>query len=115
MAETLAIRDAVMETVKAKLPNVIIQSDSLVALWAIIGDSKAPSDISNIIADICIIASAVRNIRFMYCNKQANTLANSLAKKAQRYKFKLFSLLIDLVCCLCSKKRTRKKDPKNDT
>lgn len=43
-----------MAAIKAKLSQVIIESDSYVAIRAIIGDIKAPSNISNIIADIFV-------------------------------------------------------------
>lgn len=37
---------------------------------------NAPSIISNIVTDILILASAVRNIKFVYHNRQANTLTD---------------------------------------
>lgn len=56
LAEVLVIREAVIETVKPELSNVIIESDSHVTIRAILGKIKAPSSISNMVADICIFS-----------------------------------------------------------
>lgn len=53
-------------------PNLQSRMDTL-------GEDKAPYDISNIVADICILESAVRSIKSMYCNRKVDTLTDSLA------------------------------------
>lgn len=49
------------------------------------GASKVPSQISNIIIDIIVLALAIKNIKFMYCNKYTNKLADTVARKAHHY------------------------------
>lgn len=64
LAETITIREVVKESIQAKLSNVIIESDFQVAIRATIDDIKPQSVIWNIVADICILASAIRYIVF---------------------------------------------------
>lgn len=60
LAETLTIREVVIETIKAKVSNIIIQSDCLIIIRTILGKIRALYNIFNIVADICILASIVR-------------------------------------------------------
>lgn len=62
LVETLAIREATMASIQEKLSNVIIKNNLPIATHAIAGEIKVPSIISNIVADIVVLASANRNI-----------------------------------------------------
>lgn len=53
-------------TIQAKLFNFFIESDSQAVITAIMGANKAPSIISNIVADILVLASTVTNIKFVF-------------------------------------------------
>lgn len=61
---------------------MIIESDSQIAIQVITGVIKAPSQIYNIIVDSFVLASAIRAIKFRYCNTSADKLADTKAKKA---------------------------------
>lgn len=82
LVETLAIREAVIETIKARQSNVIIESESQIAIKAILQEIEIPYKICNNIQDIYILASVIPNIKCMYCTRVANTLADSLTRKA---------------------------------
>lgn len=84
LVETLTIWEAVVETIKAKRLDVNIESDFPVTIWSILEEMEAPPDIFNIVVDICILAAIVRNIKFIYCKRKVNILADSLVKKAHR-------------------------------
>lgn len=46
------------------------------------GAIKTPSIITNIVANILALASVVRSIKFVYCNRHANTLVDAIVRKA---------------------------------
>lgn len=97
LADTLAICETVTASIQAKLPNVIIESDSHNVIRAIICAIKAPSIISNTCCEDCVeifvlysavveifvLYSAVRDIKFIYYDRHANMLADTIARKAQ--------------------------------
>lgn len=68
-----------MATIQTK---IILESDSQIAIRAIMGAIKALNTITNIIEDILVLASAIRNIKFVYRNRHANILADIIARKA---------------------------------
>lgn len=68
LVETLGIREAVM-TSKGKAFHVIIKSGIQIAISAIMGAIKPPSIIPNIVVDILVLASAIRNINIAYCSR----------------------------------------------
>lgn len=84
LTETLAINEAVMETIKARLNKVSVKSDSKVAIQAIMGKISPPSDIFNIVTDRRVLTSVVIDIQFLCCNRKANTLVDYLANEANR-------------------------------
>lgn len=70
LVETLPIPEAIIEAIRANLSKVIIESDSQVAIRAIIGDIKLPSDVSNIVVDICLLLTVVMNLKFLHYNRK---------------------------------------------
>lgn len=59
----------------------MLSSRAILRVLAIAGAVKAPSLVSNIVADIVVLTSAVRNIKFIYYNKYVNKLDETKAKK----------------------------------
>lgn len=80
VAEILAIRKAIVTIIHKELAEVIITSDSLVAVKAINGGP--PIQIRNLVEHIKSLANVIQNIKFVYCSRSANELANMIAKKA---------------------------------
>lgn len=84
--------------------NIIIESDSQIAIQAITGKVKCPSLISNIVNDIVVVVSPVTNIKFV---KFANRL---IARKAflARHCTNQNNYLIRFSLCLVFPKRIKK-------
>lgn len=80
MTETLAIRETIMESIRAKFSNLMIDSDFQVAIRAILGDIKAPSITFNIVEDICIWLQLLEISSFYIVIDKLNTLTDSLVK-----------------------------------
>lgn len=59
LAESLAVREAMVISMQEKLSNIIIESDSQIVIHAIMGAIKIPSTISSIVKDIRILLSAL--------------------------------------------------------
>lgn len=76
--------------IREQLSNVIMESDSLIVIQAISGDSKRHTQICILITDITVLAKQVNNIKFMYCHKSANMLADKIVKRAHMYSNCLF-------------------------
>lgn len=66
VAETLAIREAVIAIILKQMSNVIIESDSLIAIQTIRWDIKPSTQILNLIEDIIVLIKAVKNVIFVY-------------------------------------------------
>lgn len=66
LAETPTIYEAIMASIQKKLSHVIIESDSQITIRAILSATKAPCIIVNIVADIVVLASEVRNIKIFH-------------------------------------------------
>lgn len=66
-----------------QMKQIIIESDPLVTIKAINGETNSPRLNRNIVKDIKMLIKIVRNIQFAYCNRLANMLANMLSKKVQ--------------------------------
>lgn len=66
--QTLAIRETILVSIQKRLSNVIVESDSQIVIRVITSDIKTPNQICNIIADIIVLASAIKNIEFICCN-----------------------------------------------
>lgn len=64
------------------MEQIVIESDSLVSVKAINGETNLPGLITNIVKDINIMTKVVKDIKFVYYSKQANILADMLAKNA---------------------------------
>lgn len=80
----LAIRKAIMISIEEDLSNVIIECDSQLAIRTITSAIKVSSVISNIVANIGVLVSVIRNIKFLDNNNSGNRLADSIAKKAYK-------------------------------
>lgn len=61
----------------------MVESDSKVAIQAFKGQINLPSDTSVFVKDIRVLASIGMDIQFLYCNREANTIVDDLAKKAR--------------------------------
>lgn len=81
VAEPLAIPRWVVKIVQKHMSNVIVESDSLIVIQEINENIKPHRLISNLIMDIITSAKAVENIKFVYCNRFANGLVDTIAKK----------------------------------
>lgn len=73
--------------------HVIIGSDCQIAIWAISGEIKAPNIISNILRYLYFDFSCKKNLKFLYCNRHANTLADSLAKMVHHCNVQTISII----------------------
>lgn len=69
---------------------------------------KAPS-LSNILADIVVLVSTISNIKFGYCNRYANTLVDTITRKANHCNVQTV-LFIDNIFPLCCFKKREKKE-----
>lgn len=49
---------------------------------AIYGGTSPPSQIKNLVEDIKILAQVIKDIKFVYCSRLTNELADLIAKKA---------------------------------
>lgn len=85
LAEVLATSEAIVSTIRTQMKQVIIESDSLVIVKAINGEATSPRVIGNIVEDVKMLPTAVRNIKFVHCNRSTNILVDMLAKKAHSY------------------------------
>lgn len=106
LVETLAIREVAIVSIQEKFSNIIVGSDSHIAIQAIIAYIKAPGIILNIVVDIFVLVLVVRNIKFLYCNRQTNTLADTIAKMLIVEMSKLL-LFINKIVCLCYLKKKK--------
>lgn len=79
--KTLAIRNVLMEAINSNFSKVIIESDSIIAIQAIKGESIPPKDISNQVYDIIMLAKKVDKIFFVYYRRSANELTDRIAKE----------------------------------
>lgn len=61
---TQKIYEAVVVSIHEKLSNIIIESGSQIAIQIIICAIKAPGIISNVVKDIIMLTSTVRNTSF---------------------------------------------------
>lgn len=57
-----------------------MESDSRIAINVIIKWNKIPKLIRNLVEDIRILATYIRDIQFVYHNRKTNSLADNLAK-----------------------------------
>lgn len=80
VVEILTIRNALKMVIQEKYPNTIIESDQLIIIHAINGNSKPPSQLCYLVEDIIILTRIVDNIRFVYCNKFVNELLDKIAR-----------------------------------
>lgn len=60
---------------------------------AILGEIKAPSVIFNTVTDVYILASVIRNLKFLYYDRYVNTLTDFLAKKAHQCNVQTISII----------------------
>lgn len=74
-----------MASILKKLSNINIEGDSQISIQAIEGATKAPGIILNIVEDVVMLAATVRDIKFVYCNRYANRLANTITRKTHHY------------------------------
>lgn len=80
----IAVQETVLTAIQKWLSNVIIESNLRILIHAITGDIKAPSQISNIIGNIIILAKAIKNADFMYCNRFASKLDDKIAENGHQ-------------------------------
>lgn len=81
-----------------------------VSIWSIIGKIAAPKQISIMVIDIKFIARSIKNIALSYCNRNATTLTERIARKAHTCpcgKMQYFQLYVVISLFF---KRKKKKD-----
>lgn len=61
---------------------VIVESDYQIAIQAITSAVKVSSLIHNIVKDSIVLASAIRNIQFVYCDIYTNKVVELIARNA---------------------------------
>lgn len=83
MVETLAIHEGILVSVQKKISNVLVESDSQITIQVIAGAVKVTSQICNIITDIIVLASAIRNRKFKNYDRSANKLVHLSVRKAR--------------------------------
>lgn len=64
-AETMTILKTVQMAIWMQLSNIIIKSDSQITIQSISGNVKAPSQITNSIKNIIVLANTIRNTQFL--------------------------------------------------
>lgn len=65
MAETLVIREAVVNIIQKQMVQVVIESDLLVNIRAINGEINPPTPIRDLVDDTNILAQVVKSIKFV--------------------------------------------------
>lgn len=73
------IHRALQMVIQKELSSVIIESDSSN------GETRPPNHICNLVEDIVTLTRAVDNIKFLYCYRSANELADKIARKTLMY------------------------------
>lgn len=63
------------------MQQVIMETDSVIIVNVINGEATPPRLIGNIVEDIKMLPKAVRNMKFVYCNRSTNMLADMLGRK----------------------------------
>lgn len=64
------------------MANLLMESDYQIVINSILGKNMVPSQIVNHITDIANLAHDNSDIKFMYCKRDANMLADKIAKQA---------------------------------
>lgn len=82
VTETLVIREATVTIIQKQSAQIIIESDSLIAIKAINEEINPPSHIRNLVEDVKILTQVVKNIKCMYRSRSSNILADMMAKEA---------------------------------
>lgn len=62
--------------------NLLMESDSQIVINSILGEIKAWTQIINHITDIVTLARKFKNIKFNYCDKNADRLAGVIVKRS---------------------------------
>lgn len=76
------MQQAVILAVKMRIPRISIHSDSMIVVDALNGKITVPKDIINIVEDIRLTLSNIKDYRVEYCSRNLNREADALAKKA---------------------------------
>lgn len=79
-----ALHTAMVTVCQMKQSNIMVKSDSYIAKNFITGKIKATSQIVNLVEHIINLPAGFKNVRFSFCNKRANQLADRIAKKAHK-------------------------------
>lgn len=72
--EILAIKEATMTLIYKQLSEVIIETESLIAISTIQEEINPPSNFRNFVEDVNILANVVKNIKFICCNRLTNSV-----------------------------------------
>lgn len=91
VAEILAICEALFHAIQEKNTSVIIESNSLIGIQAINGNTLSPFLICNLVEETKNLALEIDNISFHYCRKSSNRMADRIAKE--------FSHVCTFTCC----------------
>ncbi|KAL5810001.1 hypothetical protein ACOSQ4_026569 [Xanthoceras sorbifolium] len=92
LAETLAIRRGMQLALETGLSPLLLESDCLGAINAVKARSVLCSDMGLVLADICSLSSNLNVVSFSFIPREANKVADSLAKFALGLSSDLFWL-----------------------
>ena len=88
--EALAIRRAIRFAIQTSFNCVIIESDSLSVVKAILDSTESSCHFGNIIEDVKSLSKTMRSCDFLHTKREANQVAHTLARNA----FKVNSELV---------------------
>lgn len=80
VTETMTSSETVLDTIQKRLSDVITEGDSQIDIQVTMGDIKVSSQITDIVKDIRVIDKAVRNMKYVYCNRSVNKSADGIIR-----------------------------------
>ncbi|XP_058776755.1 uncharacterized protein LOC131651102 [Vicia villosa] len=84
-AEAMALKEAIHSAIDLHMENVIFESDSQITVQAILLNRQGCSDFCSIISSINKLLLDFPNIEVKFVKRQANSVANALAKAADSW------------------------------
>lgn len=97
--------NALKRVIQENYHNFITESESLIAIHAINGKSKPPTQICNLDQDIIMFARVADNIKFVYCYRPANEMADKIAKRTLLYCNRILLVMINSLVCFQKNKK----------